>query len=109
MPRSFLTVPQMNYASNPGCKPGYNAGTGNIQLDIRSRGWAIKRPPGWEEQVTKEGAQEVKSDELRASERRVASCFGAKGTAKYKIAGGACRLYALILGDCLAPSPEDYN
>lgn len=55
------------------------------------------------------GAQGVKSDESRASETESRALSGAKGTAKYKIAGGVCRLYALILGDCLAPSPEDYN
>lgn len=35
----------------------------------------------------------------------------AERMAKYKIADGVhwVRLYVLILGDCLAPSPEDYN
>lgn len=54
------------------------------------------------------------SEEEKGSERqspRSGTRAGAKETGKYKIAGRRVpvRLYALILGDCLAPSPEDYN
>lgn len=82
----------------------------------------MKATPRFEQQLSLSGkregdktaarmSDESRREEGKGSEREGRNVSGGKERRKYKIAsdGVPVGLYALILGDCLAPSPENYN